>query len=199
MYRILALVIIAAGLQISARADSIDLINKRGTVSVSSAGLSSKGSQLWQFSGINTGHSLGSVSFTTGELLSGTLSGGGTFSSAGSSFVVFGAGPAGQPKGVIFDGAFVGPIQWALVNQNGQRLVFQLTGLVSGQLSDGRTVAGSTSQTFHTTQAQLAKGIVHINMGTTRLASAPEPGTLGLLGLGLAAIGRLARHRLTRP
>jgi hypothetical protein len=104
-------------------------------------------------------------------------------------------GNGGQPTGVIFSGAFVGPITWTLVSQSGQSLTFQLTGGLSGQLSNGTMATGTTTQTFHTTVAQLAKGIVHITSGNTHLTAAPEPGTLGLLGLGLLGIARSVREK----
>ena len=97
---------------------------------------------------------------------------------------------------MIFSGSFSGPLLWTLVSQNGQSLIFQLTGQLTGQLSNGVTVNGETTQMFHTTQAQLSKGIVHITSGSTQFASAPEPGTLGLLATGLLGIGQMARRKL---
>src|SRR6267142_923088 len=144
MRRVLVLTLVSLTLPMAAWADGIDLLNKFGTISISNAGITSKGSQLFQFNGINTGHSLGSVSFSTGALLSGSIQSGGTFSSVGSSFKVVGIGNGGQPKGVIFNGAFTGPITWTLVSSNGQTLTFQLTGMLSGQLYNGTTVSGST-------------------------------------------------------
>jgi hypothetical protein len=182
----------------AAWADGIDLVNKFGTITISNAGIMSKGSQLRQFNAINTGHSLGSVSFATGALLSGSIQTGGTFSDIGSFFKITGAGNGGQPKGMIFSGAFVGPITWTLVSQTGASLIFQLSGTLSGQLSNGQVATGTTTQMFHTTPAQLAKGIVHMTTGQTHLTAAPEPGTLGLLGLGLLGIANKARRKFSQ-
>jgi hypothetical protein len=196
MRRALVLALVSLTLPMAAWADGIDLLNQFGTITISNAGITSKGSQLSQFDGINAGHSLGSVSFATGALLSGSIQTGGTFSSVGSFFKVFGAGNSGQPKGTIFSGAFVGPIAWTLVSQSGQSLVFELSGALSGVLNNGHMVSGTTTQMFHTTTAQLAKGIVHITSGQTHLAAAPEPGTLGLLGLGLLGIAARIKRGL---
>jgi len=56
---------------------TIDIVNKYGSVSISNAGIVSHGSQLVGFNGViaGPGHSLGSVAFTTGALISGTIFG----------------------------------------------------------------------------------------------------------------------------
>jgi len=46
-------------------------------------------------------------------------------------------------------------------------------------------------------QGQLAQGVGHIRVGTTNL-TAPEPGTLGLLGTGLLGIAGMFRRKLIR-
>jgi len=79
-----------------------------------------------------------------------------------------------------------------LVSQNGQTLTFQL----AGQLYNGTTVSGTTTQLFRTTPAQLAKGIVHLTSRHHSLGgSGLKPGTLGLLGW-LGGIARTARRKL---
>jgi hypothetical protein len=83
-----------------------------------------------------------------------------------------------------------------LVSKNGQSLVFQLTGAMSGQLNNGNMVSGTTTQMFHTSVAQLAQGIVHITSGSTHLTAVPEPGTMGLLATGLVGLARMARSKL---
>ncbi|MFZ0825781.1 MAG: hypothetical protein WAM87_19135, partial [Terriglobales bacterium] len=138
-------------LPVAAWADAIDFGNNFGTVSITSAGIVSAGAELVGFNGISAprGHSLGSVSFSTGALTSGSIFGGGTFSSQGSSFIVTGVGKYGQPKGIIFDATFVGPIHWVLVSQPGKfDYVFRLSGVVEGTLYTGRVVSGITHQTI---------------------------------------------------
>ncbi len=196
MRRVVVLALLAMTLPIAAWASGIDLTNQGGTIAISLSGITSKGSQLKSFNGIQAppGKSLGKVDFSTGALTSGTISGGGTFSSVGSSFVVIGKGNYGQPKGVIFQGTFVGDISWTLVSQVGQTSTYSLTGDLAGQLYNGRMVTGTTTQTIITHPGQLAKGIGHINLGDTHL-NTPEPGTLGLLGTGLLGIAGTFRRK----
>ena len=94
MRRVVFLTLLALALPIAAWANGIDLTNQYGSISISNAGITSVQSQLKSFNGITAlaGHSLGSVSFSTGALTSGSILNGGTFSATGSSFVVTGIG-----------------------------------------------------------------------------------------------------------
>ena len=197
MRRVIALLSLALALPMAAWADGIDLTNIRGTISVLSSGITSKGSQLVSFNGIQAppGKSLGSVSYGTGALLTGSISGGGTFSDAGSYFNVVGKGNYGQPKGPIFTGAFVGPVTWQFDGQVKNVVTYELIGNLSGQDYTGHTVTGSTDQKFYSTQGQLSQGIGHVQLGTTHINSTPEPGTLGLLGTGLLGIAGAFRRK----
>ncbi len=188
-------------LPVAARADAIDLINNFGTVTITSAGIVSAGAELVGFNGINAprGHSLGSVRFSTGALTSGSIFGGGTFSSQGSSFIVTGVGKYGQPKGTIFDATFVGPIHWVLVSQPGKfDYVFRLSGVVDGMLYTGRMVTGVTHQTITVHPNQWSQDhLGSLGAGNTTFPVAiPEPGTLGLFGTGLIVLVGVARRKL---
>jgi len=196
MRRVVVIALLALALPMAVWADNITLTNQGGTISISASGITSKGSQLKSFNGIQAppGKSLGSVSYSTGALLTGSIAAGGTFSSAGSTFDVIGKGNYGQPKGPIFTGGFTGDIAWTLVSQTGQKLVYTLSGDLSGQLYNGVMVTGQTSQTITTHPGQLAKGIGHITLGNTELTT-PEPGTLGLLGTGLLGIAGMFRRK----
>jgi len=195
---VLALLALALALPMAAWADGIVLVNQFGSIGISDAGISSTQSQLTQFNGIVApkGHSLGSVSFTTGALVSGSIAAGGVFSSTGSTFVVIGKGNYGEPKGTIFSGSFVGPITWTLTSAPGIKdLTYSLTGTIQGMLYNGRIVSGVTTQNFYTVQPQLDGGIAHIRGGITTF-STPEPGTLGLLGAGLVGVAGMFRRKL---
>jgi hypothetical protein len=196
MRRVVVLALLAMVLPMAAWADGITLTNKYGTISIQDSGIASKGSQLTSFNGITAppGHSLGTVSYSTGALVSGSIAAGGVFSSAGSTFDVVGKGNFGEPKGPIFTGGFTGNIDWTLVSHVGQTYVFTLSGDLTGQLYNGVMVTGSTTQTITTHPGQLNQGVGHITLGNTQLTT-PEPGTLGLLGTGLLGIAGMFRRK----
>lgn len=182
----------------SAWAGAIDMVNQFGTVSVTSSGVVCTRSELIQFGTIVAppGHALGSVSFSTGALSSGSIWSGGTFSATGSSFIVRGEGKYGEPKGVIFYAYFTGPIKWQLISHVGNYdYVFMLSGTVAGELFNGRMVYGTTQQTIVLYKNQWGlnqRG--NLRGGVTKFG--PEPGTLGLFASGAIALaGAMWRKR----
>lgn len=193
----LTLVTILAFASTTVFADGIALTNQYGTATITDAGIFSHGSQLTSYNGVHAkpGHSLGSVTFSTGALTSGTILGGGTFSNVGSTFNVVGTGK-GVPHGAIFTGSFTGPIAWALVSHVGQTYNFTLSGAISGMMFNGRTVTGFTTQSITLFRNQWVidrKG--KMTLGTTGL-STPEPNTLLLIGTGVVGMAGAFKRRL---
>jgi hypothetical protein len=199
MKRVLVLALLAVALPMAAWADGITLMNEFGSLTVGNSGIISRGSELIQFNGVvpPMHRELGTVSFSTGALITGSLTAGGTFSATGSSFVVDGVGKYGEPNGAIFTGVFVGPIEWTkeTTGPHGNTVYYQLSGTIEGTLYTGRIVSGTTTQDIFTSQNQLSQGIAHITSGNTGF-STPEPGTLGLLGTGLVGIAGMVRRKL---
>jgi hypothetical protein len=198
MKRILMLVLLALALPMAAFANnSIDFTNSGGTLSGSSEGLSLSGSELIAVNGLNglglvTGN-LGTVSFTTSGLISGSLQMGGTFDSGGS-FVIDGNGTNGIPSGAIFTGSFSGPVSWTLVTLANGTHNYTLSGSVTGTWYNGSTVQGATVQLTINTGKGFFNGSTTISSGDTNIV-VPEPGTLTLLGTGLLGLAGAMRRK----
>jgi PEP-CTERM motif len=206
MRRVLVLALLAMVLPIAAWADIV-VDNQFGSISISNSGIFSNGVQLASWNGFSNGGSLGSVTFSTGTLLSGSITGtGGATFNGGGVFDVVGVGPwaaalTGQSHCgsgcALFTGSFSGPVSWTYAGCSagcGTKF-YTITGNIVGMLYNGRTVSGTTTQNVYTTGQQLNLGVGHLHAGSSNL-NTPEPGTLGLLGTGLVGIAGMLRRKL---
>lgn len=198
MKKLIMLAVLALALPAAVFASSnIDYTNSGGMLSGSSSGLSLSGSALIAVngnSGLITGSDLGSVSFQTGALLSGSLQKGGTFAGGGS-FTIMGDGSNGVPNGTLFTGTFSGPVTWTEVTLSNGTHNYTLTGSLSGSTGSGYSTVGATVQLTINTGKGFFNGCTKISSGDTNVV-VPEPGSLSLLGTGLIALGGLVRRKL---
>ena len=181
--------------------NSVDFTNSGGTLTGNNAGLSVGGSTLIAVNGLDglglvTG-TLGSISFSTGSLSSGSLQMGGTFS-AGGSFVITGNGTSGIPNGVIFNGSFSGPVTWTLITLANGTHNYTLTGGLVGTWYTGATVYGATVQLTVNTGTGFFNGSTAISSGDTNILVSPEPASLTLFGTGMFGLAGLLRRKSKR-
>jgi len=200
MKRMVLMALLAMALPLAAFAGSVDFTNSQGVLSGSSAGLTLGTSELIAVNNLNglglvTG-GLGSVSFSTGALTSGSLGAGGTFASGGS-FTITGNGTNGIPNVTIFKGSFSGPVTWALQPTLGDGSHnYVLSGVISGTWYNGATVYGSITQLTVNTKGYFG-GSTMISSGDINITAAvPEPGTLALLGTGLLGLAGALHRKL---
>jgi hypothetical protein len=101
----------------------------------------------------------------------------------------------------LFDGSFAGPTYWILTSEQQGTLTYTLSGEIEGTLYTGREVYGSTIQNISFTSRQGSRGIGHLGVGHVQFGSraplTPEPGTMGLMGTGLALLAGMFCRKLT--
>jgi len=201
MKRMLWLLLATLALPATGFANSVDFTNGGGTLSGNNAGLSLSGSTLIAVNGLDglglvTGN-LGSVTFSTAALTSGSLQMGGTFASGGS-FVITGNGTGGIPNGVIFNGSFSGPVTWTLVTLANGTHEYTLSGVLTGTWFTGAPSNGATIQLTVNVGKGFFNGSTKISSGDTNITVVPEPGSLALLGTGLVGLAGALRKKLNR-
>jgi hypothetical protein len=181
--------------------NSTDFSNSGGTLTGTNAGLSLSGSTLIAVTGFEglgtvTGN-LGTVSFSTGALTSGSLQMGGTLA-AGGSFTIDGNGSSGIPDGVLFSGSFSGPVTWTLSTLANGTHNYTLTGVVTGMMG-GSSVNGVSVQLTINTGKGYFNGSTTISGGDTTVnTSVPEPSTLALFGTGIIGLGGSLRRKMLK-
>jgi len=196
MKKILLLVVLALAVPAASLASNVVDFSNKGKISGSSSGLMLS-STLTAVNGLNgggliTGH-LGSVQFTTGALLSGSLAMGGMFA-AGGSLTITGNGTHGIPNGTLFTGTFSGPVTWTLITAANGTHNYDLMGTVTGEL-DGIAHVGAIVQLTASTGSHFFTGHPIDSSGNTALSPIPEPGSLSLLGTGVLALAGFLRRK----
>ena len=192
MKRIVLTVLLALALPIAASAKVEPLFNNNGTLTASASGLSLQSTLTQIYFGYK-GSDLGTLTITTGALISGSLLGGGAFSFVGSSYVatvnpgVLKSLPQG---GVLFSGAFTAPISWIALGGG----YYELYGLVAGNWAGGLHGTGYTSQIY--VGSFNSNGVFTATLGGGQSWINPEPSTFALFITGLTGIAGLARRKL---
>jgi hypothetical protein len=206
--RILLVAALAILLPAAALADEVDFVNSGGLFAGAPGGLTLVGSTLIEVDGLSGGPiadvNLGSVNFVTGALLSGISSlqnvlnnqTGEAIFGGGGAFIVTSNGSDGLPLGTLFSGSFVGPVTWSF---SSDLQLYTLIGSIVGTDFTGGSDTGSTQQ--FVTDLKIYRSLFGTTgpdniAGITQTVSAPEPGTLVMMGLSFMGLAGAMKRKL---
>ena len=198
MRRFVLTALLGLALSVPAFAYEVPVYNSNGTLVGTTAGLSLVSDLTAVGIGAGFGGSdIGTFSFATGPLLSGSLMGDGTFGFAGSSFTIsINSGIfKGLPQGgILFSGAFTSPVGWGPIS--GEPGYYTINGILAGNWWNGiHADFGFTEQTYFGT-FNSSGGVFTANAGTGFSLINPEPGTMALFGTGLIGIAVIVGKKL---
>jgi hypothetical protein len=100
---------------------------------------------------------------------------------------------------VLFSGTFSSPVSWTLVTLANGTHNYTLIGTLTGTTgSSGVVTQGVTVQLTINTGKGFFNGSTTISSGDTNISSvtAPEPGSLSLMGTGLIGLAGMIRRKL---
>jgi hypothetical protein len=148
----------------------------------------------------------GTLSFTLGSLMSGSLSkmkaGQSLYFNPGTLTIT---GTFAGFTGALFSGTFGDPgvgVQWTLDSIVGKgknaTYLYTLSGPINGTWFTGQTVTGETSQLLFKTKGIYTGGPIELESGSTFVV-VPEPATLTLMATALLGMGFVVRGKIRRP
>ena len=154
MKRLVVLALVSLTLPLAAYANEVDFGTSSGMITYSSSTNTLSGTGIVINSASNFGTGLcstatpcGSVTFTTGALISGNETTGTTFGPGGT-ITITGNGVNGVPNGVLFTGTFTGDTDWQPSGKPGVsgNISYDLFGNISGTWFNGTKVSGSETE-----------------------------------------------------
>jgi len=176
----IAVLLLAITLPVTASATrQVDIGNSAGTLTGSASGLSVSDSTLTMVNnlygtGLITGD-LGTVSFTTAALTSGSVETGGTFGPGGS-FTVTGNGTNGVADGTMFTGTWTGTVTWTMITLADGSHNYNLTGVVTGTVFTeyrSYSASGVTFQLTVNTGTGFFNGSIPLSSGNLNILCHP--------------------------